>query len=180
MIKIKEIEPEDYDTFFNYLDNHLSENGSEANEIFQPLTTEQSILTEEWKYKFKTGFEKDFGEIGWRKLWIAENLDNQIVGHIDIRSRMELNTTHRVLLGMGVDSQFRKLKIGQQILEFVIDYCKLDSKICWLDLEVMSQNIPAIRLYEKYNFQQIGKTVDMFRLNNKSYNFTSMTLNVEK
>ncbi|WP_196893976.1 GNAT family N-acetyltransferase [Aureivirga marina] len=179
MIKINELEKEQFLAFFEYLDKHLSENGKDEKELFQPVTQEESIITEDWKEKFTSGFSKKYAEKGWRKMWIATNLENQIVGHIDIRSRMEPNTSHRVLLGMGVDSQFRKLKIGQKMLDFVIDYCKVQPEIYWLDLEVMSQNIPAISLYRKQNFEELTTTKDMFRIDGNSYDYTSMTLNVE-
>jgi len=80
---------------------------------------------------------------------------------------------------MGVDSQFRKLKIGQQLVQFVIDYCKKQPDINWLDLDVMSNNIPAIRLYEKLEFQVLSRTDDMFRIEDVSYGHTAMTMNVE-
>ncbi|MTI29519.1 GNAT family N-acetyltransferase [Xanthovirga aplysinae] len=179
MIKIEEIKKEQLDAFIDYFNFHLSENGKGKNPIFQPLSQEQSILTEEWKEKFEIGLIKNFGEIGWRKLWIATTQENQIVGHIDIRSYNELNTSHRVLLGMGVDSNFRKLKIGQKMLEFVIAYCRKQPKISWLDLQVMTLNTPAIGLYKKMEFQILTNTIDRFRINNVSYDYTSMTLNVE-
>jgi ribosomal protein S18 acetylase RimI-like enzyme len=122
---------------------------------------------------------KAYGEIGWRKIWVALTKENNIVGHIDIRSTNKLNTEHRVLLGMGVDSNFRSLKIGHQLLEFIIDFCRNNRKISWIDLEVLTSNIPAKRLYEKMNFEQLSVTKDMFRIDNISYDYTSMTLNVE-
>ena len=134
------------------------------------------LLTKE---KFRTGINKKFGETGWRKLWIARNNNGKIVGHIDIRSRNELNTEHRVLLGMGTDSNYRYLKVGQRLLNYVIDYCQSHTKISWIDLDVLSNNIPAIRLYEKLDFQLLSSVHDMFRIHNKSYDYKSMTLNVE-
>ncbi|MEZ4827832.1 MAG: GNAT family N-acetyltransferase [Bacteroidia bacterium] len=102
-----------------------------------------------------------------------------MVGHIDIRPNNHPNAEHRVLLGMGVDSNFRGLKIGHQLLAFVIEYCKNNPKISWLDLEVMENNIPAKRLYEKMNFETLATTKDMFRIEGISYDYTSMTLRVE-
>jgi len=177
-INIKELEEEQLDNFFAYLTIHLAENGK-GGIVFQPVSKEQSNLNEEWKEKFSTGLSKKYKEQGGRTLWIATNQQGQIVGHIDIRARPEPNTGHRVLLGMGVDSKFRNLRIGQQLLEFVIDYCRKEPMISWLDLEVMANNIPAIRLYEKKKFQTLSNTVDMFRIENVSYDYTSMTLNVD-
>jgi len=177
-INIKKIKKEQFPDFFRYLTVHLAENGQNGL-YFQPLSIEQSKFDEEWEKKFSIGLEKEKGEEGWRILWLATNQENQIVGHIDIRGRPEPNTSHRVLLGMGVDSQFRKLKIGQQLVQFVIDYCKNQPDISWLDLDVMSNNVPAIRLYEKIEFQVLSQTDDMFRIEDVSYGHTAMTMNVE-
>ena len=178
MIRIEAIKKEQLNDFINYLSIHLSENGKGKTYFFLPMTHKQSELSKAWKDKFESGMYKKFGETGWRKLWIATNQDNQIVGHIDIRHYKELNTSHRVLLGMGVDSNFRKLKIGQKMLEFVIEYCQHHEEIDWLDLQVMTLNTPAVNLYEKLKFKVVSNVVDMFRINGVSYDYTSMTLNV--
>lgn len=177
-IRIEELSKEDLKDFLDYLSVHLSENG-DNDLFFLPLSKEQSKFTNEWAKKFREGFDKKRGEIGWRKLWVAINQDNQIVGHIDIRLRKEPNTAHRVVLGMGTDRNFRNLKIGQQLLHFVIDYCKNDSSISWLDLDVLGVNSPAIRVYEKLGFYLLSDVQDMFRIEGKSYGYKSMTLNVD-
>lgn len=176
-IDIEELELSKFDLFLEYLTAHLNENGKE-NILFQPISNSQLQIDAEWENKFKRGFKKEFGEIGWRKLWVAKNSSNQIVGHIDIRSRNELNTKHRVLLGMGVDSNHRKLKIGQKLLRFVITYCRNHNKICWIDLEVLTDNKPAMKLYLKNDFIILANTIDMFRIENRSYDYTAMTLSV--
>lgn len=177
-IRVEEIREENFEVFKIYLKNHLSENGDNKS-YFLPLTKEQSKFSKKWEVKFKNGMNKNMNEVGWRKLWVAINQEDKIVGHIDIRSRNELNTEHRVLLGMGTDINCRNQKIGEKMLSFVIDYCKNQSKISWIDLEVLSNNNPAISLYEKKNFQLLSKVIDMFRIENESYDYNSMTLNVE-
>jgi ribosomal protein S18 acetylase RimI-like enzyme len=180
MISIRELEKDKLGDFFKYLTIHLSENGQYGTTIFQPLSKEQSVISNDWKEKFEGGINKKFDEIGWRKIWIALNQENNIVGHIDIRCHNQLNMEHRVLLGMGVDSKFRSLKIGQKLIEFIIDYCRNSPKIAWIDLQVMTNNSPAIGLYKKMNFTELSNTKDMFRIDHISYDYTSMTLNVEK
>ncbi len=179
MISIKELSTDKLEIFFQYLIIHLSENGLNGKALFQPLSNQQSILSQEWKLKFKEGMIKDINQLGWRKVWIATDKENRIIGHVDIRSNNQLNAEHRVLLGIGVDSNFRSLRIGQTLLEFIIEYSRNNHKISWIDLEVLTNNIAAKRLYERMNFEQLSETKDMFRIDNISYNLTSMTLNVE-
>ena len=179
MIIIKELDNERLKEFFHYLTIHISENGQNGNNLYFPLSREQSILSNELMKKFKEGLNKDFGENEWRKVWIALNQENKIVGHLDLRSNNQLNSGHRVLLGMGVDINFRSLKIGYNLLEFIIEYCRQNPKIIWIDLEVMTKNIPAKNLYEKMGFEHLSTIKDMFRINSISYDYTFMTLNVE-
>ena len=176
-ISISEIKSEEFNKFFIYLDTHLAENGK-ADLLFIPLTNKQIKVDSEFREKFTNGFNIEFGRLGWRKLWIAKDQKGLIIGHIDIRSTNELNTGHRVLLGMGVDVNFRKQKIGQQSLHHVVHYCKNNKDIHWLDLEVMSSNTPAIQLYKTNYFIHLSDCKDMFRINGKSYDYTSMTLDV--
>ena len=178
MILIKELNEDILDDFFQYLSNHVSENGMNGTTPFLPLSVQQSILSDELIIKFKEGMKRNPGEIGWRKTWVAAK-DHQIVGHIDIRTHNQLNSGHRVILGMGVDRNFRKLNIGTDLLKVVIEYCHRNSEISWIDLEVMSNNSAAKKIYEKVGFKQLGETKDMFRIDNISYDYTAMTLEVK-
>lgn len=176
---ITELNKERMDSFFKYLVRHISENGVNGTDIFVPLTRQQSELSDELRSKFEDGLEKEFGKNGWRRTWLAINEENNIVGHADIRSNNQLNAEHRVVLGMGVDINYRRKKIGFNLLENIINYCKANPKISWLDLEIISSNTKAKNLYEKLGFRQIGLTEDMFRIDNVSYDYIFMTLNVE-
>ena len=49
----------------------------------------------------------------------------------------------------------RKLGIGSLLLEKLIDISK-SRNLASITLEVNEKNIPAINLYKKYNFQQVG------------------------
>jgi RimJ/RimL family protein N-acetyltransferase len=178
MIEIVELDKQRLDSFLQYLSVHLSENGANDQTVFLPLSRKQSVLGNEWREKFELGLSKRFGEFGWRKCWLASS-DGKIIGHIDIRSYNQLNTEHRVLLGMGVDSQFRNRKVGQQLLDFVITFCKNSPEIAWLDLHVMANNLKAIELYKKLDFILVGKMDDMFRFDGKRYDYLHMSLKVE-
>lgn len=179
MTTITELNKERLDSFFQYLVRHVAENGLNGTTPFLPLTREQSKLSDELKSKFEDGLNKEFGENGWRRTWLAINQQNNIVGHADIRSNNQLNAGHRVVLGMGVDSNHRRQNIGLHLLENIISYCKANPKISWIDLEVISNNTKAKSLYDKIGFKQSGLTKDMFRIDTISYDYISMALNVE-
>lgn len=177
MYNIEELQPEDFDKFFTYLREHLSDN-NEGPDKFQPISREENLITAEWSKVFLEHLGNDFGSPRWRKLWVAKHSDGRIAGHADIRSRPEQYAQHRVLLGMGVDGRFRKNGIGQRLLGFVVDYCRGHHGIQWLDIEVLTNNTPAINLYLKNDAVVIGNTVDMFRIDGESFAATTMVLKV--
>lgn len=166
------------DLFFEYLSKHISENGIENTILFLPFSREQSTLPEALKKQMTEGIYINIFEPNWRKVWIAIEDNGAIVGHIDIKSHPMLNTGHRVIMGMGVDAAFRGKKIGESLLVFLIDYCRKNEKIEWLDLQVLATNFPAVNLYKKMNFNISATQYDLFRIEGKSYDYLSMTLNV--
>jgi len=179
MLSIQPLTAEKLESFFDYLAPQLAENGSEGNPLFFPLSKAQSVLSPELQTSFAASITKDFGDKGWRKAWIAIHPSGEIVGHIDIRAHHQPNTPHRVLLGMGVEANFRRQKIGRQLLDFVVQYCRAKKEIYWLDLEVMENNLPAKKLYEAAGFKLLSRVEDMFRIDGKSYAYTAMALRVE-
>lgn len=100
MFKIIKLEQDDFDSFFEYLNHHISENGAKNNLLFLPLSKTQSHLNTPWKEDFVSSLNSKTTDSNWCKIWIAINQDHKIVGHVDIRSHGQLNTEHRVLLGM--------------------------------------------------------------------------------
>jgi len=63
-------------------------------------------------------------------------------------------------------------------METMINFCKEEKEIEWIDLQVLSSNTPAKNLYLKLGFEVVGNYRDMFRIEGQSYDYTSMTLNV--
>lgn len=55
---------------------------------------------------------------------------------------------------IAVLPEYRRLGIGQKILEHVIDSSK--NELEFISLEVRASNTPAILLYEKFGFEKVG------------------------
>jgi RimJ/RimL family protein N-acetyltransferase len=79
-------------------------------------------------------------------------LENEkIIGMIDGQIRSNLQVNHNCEIGMSILKKYRRKGIGKQLLTRLIDWAKSKS-IQRLELEVMSHNIPAIKLYESHGF----------------------------
>ncbi|HAS6248974.1 TPA: GNAT family N-acetyltransferase [Vibrio vulnificus] len=174
-MEVVEAEKSDLDSFFVYLENQLSENGNGEVPLFQPMSREQSEIPETTKGKFIQGFSHQFGDLGWRKLWVVKDTSGNIKGHIDLRHHNDESRSHRVLLGMGVDVSCRKQGLGQRLIDAVINFCQEKAEIDWLDLCVLSENFPAKNLYLKAGFNVVGEFKDQYRIDGLSVSETAMT-----
>lgn len=59
------------------------------------------------------------------------------------------------VFNIAVDENFRKMKIGTNLLKHLIDFSK-SKNLKFLSLEVRQSNIAAINLYEKLGFKNLG------------------------
>lgn len=84
--------------------------------------------------------------------YIVAKLNNIIVGFGGIWKAVDdIHVTNIV-----VKKDYRNKHIGSIILSKLIEISKLENNIKELTLEVNSNNIPAIKLYEKFNFKKVG------------------------
>ncbi len=83
--------------------------------------------------------------------YIVAKDDNLVVGFAGILVIMD----EANIMNIVTKKDKRKLGIGSLLLEKLIEISKL-KKLASITLEVNEKNIPAINLYKKYNFQQVG------------------------
>ena len=171
---IKTLNEKDFDRFFEYLTLHISESGNDG-PMFQPLSRDDDPLPADKMASFIKGLSVPVGKPGWRRAWIAEGVTGEVVGHVDLRSRPEPYTGHRALLGMGVSSACRREGLGQKLVMFVSSWALESNVIESIDLAVLSDNLPAIKLYEKLSFTMVCEIPDMFRINGVSHGDIHMT-----
>jgi GNAT superfamily N-acetyltransferase len=163
---------EDLARVFAYLGDQLTDNGANGTPLFQAMPRGQNVVPAATAASFTLGMETPVGNAGWRRLWIAVD-DGGIAGHIDLRARPEGHAPHRVYLGMGVRRDVRRTGLGARLVEIAAAWAK-DAGFSWIDLEVLSANLPARRLYERTGFVQIGEVKDMFRIDGESLDYTYM------
>lgn len=92
--------------------------------------------------------------------YFVAKLKEEVVGFVGILTIIdEVN-----IMNIVVRKNSRNLGVGSLLLENVIDFSK-QQKASLITLEVNETNLPAINLYKKYNFKQVG-------LRKKYYNNT--------
>ncbi len=84
---------------------------------------------------------------------------------------------HRAELGISVRKNYWNYGIGSKLMEELIAYAK-ESGIEILNLEVRSDNVNAIHLYEKYGFRHIGTSPAYFKIGDDYVDFELMFLDL--
>ena len=87
---------------------------------------------------------------------IAAYFKGKVVGLCDARSFKEVKRRHRASLGISVDEKFRATGLGRKMTEILLENMKKFEGIKIIQLEVMSANLPAIKLYESFGFKKAG------------------------
>ena len=180
LLTIHALEPSDHEAFFDYLNDHLTDNGQGGTPLFQPIPRSQSRYPDDKIASFIDALEVTLGQPGWRRAWIALDADGALVGHIDLRARPECGADHRALLGMGVRRDHRSRGLGHQLIDSAIDWAQSDTGIDWIDLEVLSANTGARHLYQRSGFTTTGEIEDMFRIDGTMLAYTFMTKNIRE
>lgn len=165
----------DLPPFFVYLDDHLRDNGRDGAPLFQPLSRAQSQLPPGLKVAFIEGLAIPVGEPGWRRLWLAVDSRGSIAGHIDLRARPEPLARHRAMLGMGVHRAYRRRGLGAQLVDTAVDWARSQDGLKWIDLEVLSENRPAVALYLRSGFAMTARIEDMLEIDGVSQDLSYMT-----
>jgi ribosomal protein S18 acetylase RimI-like enzyme len=165
----------DLPPFFLYLDDHLRDNGRDGAPLFQPLSRAQSQLPPGLKVAFIEGLAIPVGEPGWRRLWLAVDSRGSIAGHIDLRARPEPLARHRAMLGMGVHRAYRRRGLGAQLVDTAVDWARSQDGLKWIDLEVLSENRPAVALYLRSGFAMTARIEDMLEIDGISQDLSYMT-----
>lgn len=171
---IRPLHPEELARFFHYLNDHLLDNGRDGAPLFQPMSRTSTGFPPEKVNGFSTGLRATFGQQGWRRLWVALE-GEEIIGHIDLRSRPEPAARHRCLLGMGVHRNARRGGLGTTLVATAAEWAR-EQGLEWVDLEVLSGNAPARALYRKMGFVQTGEIADLFRIDGERLGYVFMSL----
>ena len=105
--------------------------------------------------------------------------ENRLVGSAQVAAGDLPTSLHRVDLGLGIFKEYRNLGLGQKLFQVIIDWCKKESGISWIDLGVFSGNDIAKLVFEKVGFIQVGFKKDAWYIDGKSIDETLMSICVE-
>lgn len=178
-MQIQSLTADQLDNFVEYLIRQVSSNGLNGEPLYLPVPPNTEYLNQQKIDKMKSGIDIEVGKPGWRRYWIITNEVGEMIAHIDLRSRDEPSTSHRALLGMGMNTEYRGKGIGSRLVEFVLQWANKLPEIQWIDLQVMSNNVPGVKLYQKMGFELQGEYKEMFFIDGAYFDYLSMSKRVE-
>ncbi len=154
-------------------------NSSETSEfIFSPRKAGEYRASQQDADRVATRWTKKLDELGWEKAWLVWDEEN-VVGHVLLRTMNLGAATHRAELQMGLEKHARAKGLGKELLKLAVDWAKNETNLEWIDLAVFDNNIPAMKIYNSFGFEETGRVNDMFRVSDVSLNNVSMSLNLK-
>ena len=90
-------------------------------------------------------------------LVVAEGEDGTVLGYGEVRAILDEGTLEKI----AVAPRFRRQGVAEEILK---SYLRLgQAHLAFLTLEVRESNAPAIALYEKLGFREVGRRKNYYR-----------------
>ena len=102
--------------------------------------------------------------------------DGKIVGDASL-NRLVRRMSHRGDFGIAVIKEYWNQGIGSQLMNRILEFAK-ENSFEIIDLQVRSDNLRAIHLYERYGFKKMGTHPAFFKINQEYVPFDYMYLEV--
>jgi RimJ/RimL family protein N-acetyltransferase len=143
--------------------------------------TVNAVAAEKWYLATVDGFSLEQTRTFLRRVidgslpQVLAVLGDEVVGFCDILPNPAKGFTHVGRLGMGVRLEWRRQGIGRRMLEACLSLAR-SAAIEKVELEVFSDNVGAIWLYESIGFSPEGLKVRGRKLENRYQDVKLMAL----
>lgn len=90
--------------------------------------------------------------------WLVAEMDGQVAGYVGSQSVLDAAD----MMNIAVSPEYRRRGVAKALVNELTAYLSKNNVIALL-LEVRVSNEPAITLYEKMGFQQVGRRPNYYR-----------------
>lgn len=90
-------------------------------------------------------------------IFLVAEYANHVFGIVSIEKEDSAILEHRGILGIMLSSNMRGQGVGTKLIECVIKEAKKFLRLKIITLRVFEENVPAINLYKKLKFDQVGR-----------------------
>lgn len=137
---------------------------SELGDAYSFRESVNEVASEKWTLATVDGFSADEitallkRVVEERLPQVVATIDGKVIGWCDIVPRSAKGASHVGTLGMGVRKEWRRRGVGRLLLTECLALAR-SASFEKVELEVYSDNIPAVRLYESVGFLKEGVRV---------------------
>lgn len=103
-------------------------------------------------------------------------INDEIVGIASITSVQKERMKHNGTLGISIRKKYWGMGLGKEIMNYLINWAKLNCITKKVNLLVREDNIRGIKLYEKFGFEKEGLLKKDICVNGVYYNTIAMGL----
>ena len=139
-----------------------SEDASALVAYMQILTAEPNIYIVNSPGEFKLTPEQEetfihnIAEADNSVFLVAES-EGEIIGSVLLRGSDRKAIHHTAMLGISVAKGWRNAGVGNALMQAAVEWAKSSGVLKRIELNVFTENQPAIHLYEKYGFVVEGR-----------------------
>ncbi len=125
----------------------------------------------ESEMKYLESLENDKSNV-----FLLAKVDGKIIATANYSTYSKDRMKHRGEIGICVLKKYWNKGIGAMLLAEILEFASKSAKADIVSLEVRSDNLAAIHLYEKFGFEKIGKFKGYFKINGEYVDFDIMQL----
>lgn len=167
MVRLEQFEPEDFQQLIDWIDSEAVMTSWSGNLFRYPLT-ERSL---KWYIKDTNVFKKSAAYV-----YKVTDEDNNAIGHISLGSISWTNRSARVTRVLLGNNGQRGKGCCRQMVEAVLKIAFEDLNMHRVSLGVYSENIAAIKCYEKSGFIVEGIHRDVLRYKERWWSMIEMAV----
>ena len=115
-----------------------------------------------------------------RQVFYTAFADGELVGTANFAALNSPRMAHRGSIGICVKKSHWGSGVSTALMKALLHFAKETAKVDIVFLEVRSDNLRAIKLYEKFGFEKTGVFPGFFRINGSDFDCDLMHLQFNK
>lgn len=129
--------------------------------------------TSQLPYRSESFWKNFYASRGGDYLELVALLDCHVAGHMGILLHRDPRRKHVGSFGMAVHPEFQRKGCGRALMEELTDLSDNWLNLLRLELQVFSDNLPAVELYRRFNFTVEGESrYSLFKEGKYAHSYT--------
>jgi len=108
--------------------------------------------------------------------WLLATIDDELVGVLTFERNIKIKEKHRASFGVSVRKEHWGKKIGNSLMEEMLEYARNMEGLEKIELEVFDDNDRGLALYRKHGFEEEGRISKAFVVDGEYHDAVIMSL----